>query len=217
MDTHNTDTIGIFTIFRSVLLVSFIQIFALVILIPSHYSAETVTDEHAELINSLGDSGGKHIVAAADNLYLKIVRDTGLENAVNNLFPPMSRHNPASAKIADIGENILPFFRDRAKTFLYTLYLIFLRAAEMLIWLMPLGLFAIPLLTDGFLIWKKRKLGYDGASPTSQASALKLGSFLTVVSVFIFLLPVKLPLWVVSINLLLMLLSLYVVCRNLYK
>lgn len=217
MDTHNTGTIGIFTIFRSVLLVSFIQIFALVILIPSHYSSESVTAEHASLINSLGDSGGKHIVATADSLYLKVVRDTGLENAVNNLFPPMVGHNPASEKIANIGEKILPFFRDRAKTFLYTLYLIFLRSAEMLIWLMPLGVFAIPLLIDGFLVWKKRKLGYDGASPTSQASALKLGSFLTVFCVFIFLLPLQLPLWVVPLNLLLMLLSLYVVCRNLYK
>lgn len=115
MDTHNTGTIGIFTIFRSVLLVSFIQIFALVILIPSHYSSETVTAEHASLINSLGDSGGKHIVATADSLYLRIVRDTGLESSVNNLFPADGRSQPCFGKDCKASERNSAVFQRQGK------------------------------------------------------------------------------------------------------
>jgi len=55
----------------------------------------------------------------------------------------------------------------------------------MLIRLMTLGLFPIPVLTEGFLIRKKRKLSYDDASSAREDSALRLWSFLIAVCIFI--------------------------------
>ncbi|MEF2788780.1 hypothetical protein [Parasutterella excrementihominis] len=75
----------------------------------------------------------------------------------------------------------------------------------------------MPLMIDGIYVWKKRKMGYDGASPTGQKAALKLGSSLTLIAFLVFFLPVALPVWVLPLNLCVLLVSLHVVLRNLYK
>ena len=66
-------------------------------------------------------------------------------------------------------------------------------------------------------VWKKRKIGYDGASPTSQNAALKIGGALTMLAFLVFFIPIALPVWVLPLNLCVLLTSLYVVFRNMYK
>ena len=76
------------------------------------------------------------------------MKDTGIEEKVNGLFAPISADNKLSAKMAQIGEKFLPTLRDRRNSFLYTVYLVILRISQTLIWLWPLGLFAVPLIID---------------------------------------------------------------------
>ena len=208
---------GLPSLFRSIFFLVVLQLVSLVILLPSEYSARAVSQEHASLTQAYGKSAGQFVAIQANKAYTTVMKDTGIEEKVNGLFAPIRADNKLSAKMAQIGEKFLPTLRDRRNSFLYTVYLVILRISQTLIWLWPLGLFAVPLIIDGVYVWKKRKIGYDGASPTSQNAALKIGGVLTMLAFLVFFIPIALPVWVLPLNLCVLLMSFYVVCRNMYK
>lgn len=209
---------GLLSLFRSVFFILILQILSLVILLPSHYAENTVNGEYRGLATLIGHHGGNYIILNANKTYAFLVKDTGLENAVNGLFAPTADSGTKlSKRFSDISEKFLPFFRDRAKSFLYTTYLVILRVCQIFLWFWPLLVLGIPLLIDAYYGWKKRKLGYDGASPTSQSAALQFSSRVVITGVCVLFLPVVLPIWVVPTVLLVLLVSLSVVIRNLYK
>lgn len=208
---------GLLSLFRSVFILMVLQLVSLVVLLPSEYSAKAVSEEYASLTQTYGKSAGKYVSSQANKAYSLVMKDTGLEEKVNSLFAPIRAQNKLSEKLGKFSEGFLPILRDRSKSLLFTVYLVTLRLSQATIWLWPLGLFAMPLMIDGIYVWKKRKMGYDGASPTGQKAALKLGSSLTLIAFLVFFLPVALPVWVFPLNLCVLLVSLYVVLRNLYK
>ena len=213
----NAQQNGLLSLFRSVFILMVLQLVSLVVLLPSEYSARAVTEEHASLTQAYGKSAGRFVSDQANKAYSLVMKDTGLEEKVNGLFAPIQAQNKLSEKLGKLSEGFLPILRDRSKSFLFTVYLVFLRTSKAMIWLWPLGLLAVPLMIDGIYVWKKRKMGYDGASPTGQKAALKLGSSLTLIAFLVFFLPVALPVWVLPLNLCVLLASPYVVLRNLYK
>lgn len=213
----NAQQSGLLSLFRSVFILMVLQLVSLVVLLPSEYSARAVTEEHASLTQAYGKSAGRFVSDQANKAYSLVMKDTGLEEKVNGLFAPIQAQNKLSEKLGKLSEGFLPILRDRSKSFLFTVYLVFLRTSKAMIWLWPLGLLAVPLMIDGIYVWKKRKMGYDGASPTGQKAALKLGSSLTLIAFLVFFLPVALPVWVLPLNLCVLLVSPYVVLRNLYK
>lgn len=144
----------------------FIQIFMIMILIPSSWLGEVVDQEDAWLYEALGNGSAMYVEEQGYAWYRAIFIDTGINDYVASIFFMTEQQRTAAVGLQNFGQELyFPWLEGRAEALVFLLVQMFERLAQVYLWIPYAFIIIIPAIWDGYMVWKIRQYTFEYSSP----------------------------------------------------
>jgi len=194
------------------------QLFVVLMLLPSNLIRESVVDESNMITSYFGDSGRNSVLNNANFLFEKAMITTGIQQGIADYKEKTDRFDMGAEGPKRLYYWLRDYLVDRAISFLYLVYLFFLRLCTVWLWLIPLIFgFACAAVYDGWCMRRIAQSNYDFVSTAAQKFSIGVVKFFFWVSAAIFFMPFRLWPFAIPISLICCFVAVSGLIRNLNK